>query len=80
MRVVVKISENSHFLRNLSSQINCAMSQLCEIRPLVYSFFVFFECVIDNVCGCLLFELVMMKVMPYDPSREEVYNAYITKT
>jgi len=22
----------------------------------------------------------MMKVMPYDPSHEEVYNAFITKT
>jgi len=26
------------------------------------------------------FELVMMKVMPYDPSHEEVYNAFIMKT
>jgi len=40
----------------------------------------FFECVIDNVCGCLSFKLVMMKVMPYDPSHEEVYNAFIMKT
>jgi len=40
----------------------------------------FFECVIDNVCGCLSFELAMMKVMPYDPSHEEVYNAFIMKT
>ena len=47
---------------------------------LVHSFFVFFECIIDNVCGCLSFELAMMKVMPYDPSHEEVYNAFIMKT
>jgi len=40
----------------------------------------FFECVIDNVCSCLSFELAMMKVMPYDPSHEEVSNAFITKT
>jgi len=42
--------------------------------------FLFFEHVIDNVCGCLSFELVMMKVMPYDPSHEEIYNAFIMKT
>jgi len=42
--------------------------------------FLFFECVTDNVCGCLSFELAMMKVMPYDPSHEEVYSAFITKT
>jgi len=42
--------------------------------------FLFFECIIDNVCGCLSFEPVMMKVMPYDPSHEEVYNAFIMKT
>jgi len=42
--------------------------------------FLFFECVIDNVCGYLSFELVMMEVMPYDPSHEEVYNAFIMKT
>jgi len=47
---------------------------------LVHSFSVFFECVIDNVCGCLSFALAMMKVMPYDPSHEEVYNAFIMKT
>ena len=46
---------------------------------LVQGFFVF-ECISDNVCGCLSFELAMMKVMPYDPSREEVYNAFIMKT
>jgi len=46
---------------------------------LVHSF-LFFECVIDNVCGCLSFELAMRKVMPYDPNHEEVYNAFITKT
>jgi len=45
----------------------------------------FFEYIINNVCysltrGCLSFELVMMKVMPYDPSHKEVYNAFITKT
>jgi len=40
----------------------------------------FFECVIDNVCDCLLFELAMMKVVPYDPSHEEVYSAFIIKT
>jgi len=40
----------------------------------------FFGRVIDNVCGCLSFELVVMKVMPYDPSHDEVYNAFITKT
>jgi len=39
----------------------------------------FFECIFDNVCGCLSFELAMMKVMPYDPSHE-VYNALIMKT
>jgi len=44
------------------------------------SSFCFFECVIDNVCGCLSLELAMMKVMPYDPSHEEVYNAFIMKT
>ena len=32
--MVAKISENSHVFRNFSSQINRAMSQLCEIRPL----------------------------------------------
>jgi len=46
---------------------------------LVHSF-LFFECIIDSVCGCLSFELAMMKVMPYDPGREEVYNASIMKT
>jgi len=45
----------------------------------VHSFFVF-ECVIENVCGCLSFELEMMKVIPYDPSHEEVYIAFIMKT
>jgi len=39
----------------------------------------FFERVIDNICGRLSFKLVMMKVMPYDPS-PEVYNAFIMKT
>ena len=47
---------------------------------LVHSFFVFFARVIDYACGCFSFELVMMKVMPYDPSHEEVYNAFITET
>jgi len=46
---------------------------------LVHSF-LFFECIIDNICCYLSFELAMMKVMPYDPSREEVYNAFIMKT
>jgi len=27
-----------------------------------------------------MFELVMMKVMPYNPSHEEVYNAFIMKS
>jgi len=26
---------------------------------------------------CLSFELAMMKVMPYDPNHEEVYNVFI---
>ena len=47
---------------------------------LVHSFLMFFECIIDNVCSCLSFELAMIKVMPYDPSREEAYNAFIMKT
>ena len=34
----------------------------------------------NTICGCLSFELVMMKVMPYDPSHEEVYNTFIMKT
>jgi len=42
--------------------------------------YLFFECIIDNVCGCLSFELVMTKVMPYDPSHEEVCNTFIMKT
>jgi len=29
------------------------------------------------VFGCLSFELAMMKVMPYDRSHEEVYNANV---
>ena len=37
--------------------------------------FLFFECVIDSVCGCLSFELVMMKVMPYDPSHVGTLNS-----
>ena len=31
-----------------------------------------FECVIENVCSCLSFELGMMKVIPYDPSHEKL--------
>ena len=34
--------------------------------------FLFFECIIGNACGCLSFEIAMMKDMPYDPSHEEV--------
>jgi len=51
------------------------------LRPtLVVSSWLFvFECVIENVCGCLSFELGMMKVIPYDPSHEEVYIAFIMK-
>jgi len=32
------------------------------------------------VAGCLSFKLGMMKVIPYDPSYEEVYIAFIMKT
>ena len=59
----------------------CIFYNILMFILLVSSYFFFvFECVIDNVCGCLSFELVMVKVMPYDPSHEEVYNAFIMKT
>ena len=45
----------------------------------VYSFYL--SSALLHVCGCLLFELWMMKVfIPYDRGHKEVYNAYIMRT
>ena len=45
----------------------------------VYSFFLLNALL--HVCGCILFELMMMKVViPYDHGHKEVYNAFIMRT
>ena len=45
----------------------------------IRSFFV--SSALLHVCGCLLFELGMMKVViPYDRRHKEVYNAFIMRT
>ena len=45
----------------------------------VHSFFL--SSALLHVCGCLLFELWMMKVViPYDRGHKEVYNAFIMRT
>jgi len=45
----------------------------------VYSFFVLSALL--HVCGCLLLELVMMKVVkPYDHGHKTVYSAFIMRT
>ena len=45
----------------------------------VYSFFLLSALL--HVCGCILFELGMMKVViPYDHGHKEVYNAFIMRT
>ena len=45
----------------------------------VYSFFLLSALL--HVCGCILFELGMMKVViPYDHGHKEVYNGFIMRT
>jgi len=69
---------------NTATPVQCPLT-LTPVLALQHSIKKMTHCeviftVIDNLCGCLSFKLVMMTVMPYDPSHEEVYNAFITKT
>jgi len=57
----------------------CSLTSVGLHYWFVYSFFLLSA--LFHVCGCLLFELRMMKVViPYDHGHKEVYNAFIMRT